>query len=83
MSKEGVVHMPSSLGCRVSHSSVVTVETIAFIKNKQWILVARPLYRKEYFHSPTCGTSTILVYLPCTKLSWSTPVVSQAQPFPL
>ena len=74
MRKEGVVHMPSSLGCRVSHSSVVTVETIGFIKNKQSILVARPLYRKEYFHSPTCGTSTILVHLPCTKLSWSTPV---------
>ena len=63
MRKEGVVHMPSSLGCRVSHSSVVTVETIAFIKNKQWILVARPLYRKEYFHSPTCGTSTILFFV--------------------
>ena len=49
MRKEGVVHMPSSLGYRVSHSSVVTVETIAFIKNKQWILIARPLYRREYF----------------------------------
>ena len=34
MRKEGVVHMPSSLGCRVSHSFVLTVETIAFIKNK-------------------------------------------------
>ena len=77
MRKEGVVHMPSSLGCRVSHSTVVTVETIAFIKNKQWILVAHPLYRKEYFHSPTCGTSTILVHPPRSagltfpSVSWS------------
>ena len=28
-----------------------------------------PRYRKEYFCSPTCGTSTILVHLPCTQNS--------------
>ena len=28
-----------------------------------------PWYRKEYFCSPTCGTSTILVHLPCTQNS--------------
>ena len=28
-----------------------------------------PRYRKEYFRSPTCGTSTILVHLPCTQNS--------------
>ena len=32
--------MPSSLGCRVSHSSVVTVQTIAFIKiNNEYSLL--------------------------------------------
>ena len=28
-----------------------------------------PRYRKEYFRSPTCGMSTILVHLPCTQNS--------------
>ena len=28
-----------------------------------------PRYRKEYFRSPTCGTSTIMVHLPCTQNS--------------
>src|SRR4051812_22662370 len=49
MGKDGVVHMPSSLGCRVSHSSVVTVETIASSKiNSEYSLLV--LYiGKEYF----------------------------------
>ena len=57
--------------------------SLLFLNPTFWFRPNRmSLYRKEYFHSPTCGTSTILVHLPCTKLSWSTPIVSQAQPFP-
>ena len=78
--------MPSSLGCRVSHSSIVTAETIAFINiNNEYSLLVlyigkNTLIRRHVGHRPSWSTCHAQSY-PGLPRSYRRPNLSHCKLF--